>query len=452
MTWLYGGSRRPAMLPCRRDARRHRDARRLRSSTVLSVIVIAAQCSNLTEVSAPGVIEPTDLGSPLGAEALRAGAMGSFRAAFAGGVRGQITSSGAMADEFVTATGTSRTDISDADQRLVADFSNTYPYREVQRARGDVVQAIAALQRYSPAARWEIGELFAIGAYTELFLAENMCAGIPLGEIVDGRPVFGTPLDTDALFLHAVSRFDSALMYASDSVGILNLARVGRARALLGANRLSDAAAAASAVPTAFAYLTTYAASAQPNGVFDAISTSRFITVADREGTNGLNFRTSGDPRVPVQFVGKGRDGATDVYNFSRYAGLASSIPLATGVEARLIEAEAALRSGNPAGGLTILNALRTTVGGLAPLTLPATTTEQVDQLFRERAFWLFATGHRHGDLRRLVRQYQRTIDATFPVGAYAVVGQTYGREVTFTPDESQLINPQYKGCQARTP
>jgi hypothetical protein len=111
---------------------------------------------------------------------------------------------------------------------------------------------------------------------------------------------------------------------------------------------------------------------------------------------------------------------------------------LASGVEARLIEAEAALQAGDPATWLATLNALRTdgtfdvtpmsppdtmwhaggaAAAGLAPLADPGTAGGRVDLLFRERAFWLYLTGYRQGDLRRLIRQYGRTPDQVYPTG-----------------------------------
>jgi hypothetical protein len=276
-----------------------------------------------------------------------------------------------------------------------------------------------------------------------------MCSGIPLGTIVDGNPVFGEPLATTALLEQAVATFDSAIVYGQDSARILNLGRVGRARALLNLARFAEAAAAVAAVPTSFSYTTFHAAVVQPNGVFAIINNARWLTVSDREGINGLDFRSAADPRVPTAYVAKGYDGFTDVYMFTRYTSLASPIVLASGVEARLIEAEARLQAGDPQGALGILNTLRAGTPGLAPLTLQSTTAAQVDQLFRERAFWMFATGHRHGDLRRLVRQYSRPQESVFPTGPYKS-GQTYGTDVTFAPDATQLGNPSYKGCLNR--
>ncbi|HEX9483969.1 MAG TPA: hypothetical protein VF929_05285 [Gemmatimonadaceae bacterium] len=401
-------------------------------------------------MNAPDVLEPPALATSAGAEALRVGAINGFVLAFTGDSRGQVTTSGALADEFFNAA-TAAIAIAEADQRIVPDPGSAYPYAQVQRARLDAKRAIQAMQAYAPASRSKLGELFALKGYSELFLAENMCSGIPLGEIVDGTPVYGQPIASSELYTQAAIDFDSAAVYAADSVRILSLARVGRGRTLLGAGRVAEAAAAVAAVPTTFSYVTLQSAAVQPNGVYSIINSLRYITVSDREGGVGLDFRTAQDPRVPTVPVGRGVDGTTDVYGFASYSSLASPIVLAGGIEARLIEAEAALRAGDASGSLAMLNALRATKPGLAPLILEPTTSGRIDQLFRERAFWMFATGHRHGDMRRLVRQYGRAMETVFPSGPYKG-GQMYGTEVTFTPDAQQLANPSYTGCASRAP
>lgn len=407
-------------------------------------------CSDLTAVDAPDVVQPPALATPAGALALRAGAINGFTVAFTGDARGQVTTSGAMADEFFNAA-TSAIPIAEADQRIVPDPSASYPYAAIQRARLDARRAIAALEQYAPTPRSRVGELYALAAYSELFLAENMCAGIPLGEIVDGEPLYGQPLGRTELFSRAIADFDSAITNAADSARILQLGRIGRGRALLGDGRFTEAAAAVASVPTGYSYATQQSAATQPNGVFSLINNSRYVTVANLEGRNGLNFRAAADPRVPTVLVGKGIDGITDVYGFTRYNSLSSPVVLASGIEARLIEAESALHDGDFDRAFGLLNDLRSTVPGLAPLVRAGTDSGQVSQLFRERAFWLFATGHRHGDLRRLVRQYGRPAESVFPTGPYKV-GQSYGGEVTFTPDASQLANPAFKTCESRAP
>jgi hypothetical protein len=413
----------------------------------VSLCLMGWACSSLTEVGAPDVVQLSSLGNAAGAEALRVGSISGFALMVGGAEQGQITMSGAIADEFFN-TSTGAIALATADIRIVPEPSTAYPYLALQRSRLDARRAIAALQQYVPAARARIGEQFALAAYTELFLGEAMCSGIPIGQIVDGNPVYGDPLTNDQLFARAIVDFDSALFYAADSARVLDMARVGRGRALLDRGLFAEAAASVAAVATGFAYQLQYS-TAQPNGVFTIINTTRWITVADREGINGLDFRSARDPRVPTALIGKGFDGVSDVYNFTRYGSVASPVVLASGVEARLIGAEAMLRAGDASGALQVLNALRAAVPGLAPLPLEATDPARVDQLFRERAFWLFATGHRQGDLRRLVRQYGRPAEGVFPTGPYKN-GQTYGNDVSFAPDASQLGNAAYAGCASR--
>jgi hypothetical protein len=112
-----------------------------------------------------------------------------------------------------------------------------------------------------------------------------------------------------------------------------------------------------------------------------------------------------------------------------------------SGIEALMIEAEALLKAAQPAAALAKLNAARTTVTGLAPLTDAGTEAARVDQLFRERAFWMFSTGHRTGDLRRLIRQYNRTAASVFPTGQWHK-GGTYGADVTVPIPQAEQNNP----------
>jgi hypothetical protein len=87
---------------------------------------------------------------------------------------------------------------------------------------------------------------------------------------------------------------------------------------------------------------------------------------------------------------------------------------------------------------------------GLADTTDPGTPAGRVDLLFRERAFWLFATGHRLGDLRRLVRQYGRPADSVFPSGLYFKGGLTYGPGVNLPLPATETNNPKVSGCLDR--
>jgi hypothetical protein len=129
-----------------------------------------------------------------------------------------------------------------------------------------------------------------------------------------------------------------------------------------------------------------------------------------------------------------------------------SPFTVANGIEARLIEAEAQLQPVNAPSGpwLATLNALRATVG-LSDTTDPGTATARVSLLFRERAYWLFLTGHRQGDLRRLIRQYGRNQDQVYPTGPYLAPGTgLYGTDVTTVIPLSEYVNPFFHGCLNR--
>jgi hypothetical protein len=76
-----------------------------------------------------------------------------------------------------------------------------------------------------------------------------------------------------------------------------------------------------------------------------------------------------------------------------------------------------------------------------------------VDMLFKERAYWLWLTGHRLGDMRRLIRQYGRTAATVFPVGTLALrPSDTYGTDVNFIVPFPERNNPQFTGCLNRNP
>jgi hypothetical protein len=87
---------------------------------------------------------------------------------------------------------------------------------------------------------------------------------------------------------------------------------------------------------------------------------------------------------------------------------------------------------------------------------LPADSTTtappdmRIDVMFRERAFWLFLTGHRMEDMRRLVRQYGRTVDSVFPSQGVTAINLSYGTNVDFPVSEDEQNNPNFKGCTDR--
>jgi hypothetical protein len=244
---------------------------------------------------------------------------------------------------------------------------------------------------------------------------------------------------------------------------------VTKGRILLNLNRPAEAAQAVAAVPTNYAYKIFFTAVRSDNGIWAYNNSARRYSVSNNEGTNGLNFATANDPRLPVCSGGDAvckANGVTinqrdDKSAFPIYVQLKwpvrdAAVTIAGGVEARMIEAEAAFRAGNAPGMVTKLNQARTEggVAGLpATLTDPGTDAARVDLIFRERAFWLFSTGHRVGDMRRLVKFYGRTVANTFPSGGWHKGGD-YGTDVSFPVPQAEETNPNFQrsACTTTTP
>ena len=86
---------------------------------------------------------------------------------------------------------------------------------------------------------------------------------------------------------------------------------------------------------------------------------------------------------------------------------------------------------------------------------LPADDIGRQNLLFRERAYDLYLTSHRLGDLRRLIKQYTRNAETVFPTGAYnplgAAAGNNYGPDVNLPIPFEETNNPQYKACIDRS-
>ncbi|PYP67499.1 MAG: hypothetical protein DMD36_15195 [Gemmatimonadetes bacterium] len=450
-----------------------------RLAVVAGVVALLAACSSLLDVKDPDVINPPDVLNADGAVGAYNGGIGDF--AFAndgdnGGTEGQILVSGVMTDEYFDSE-TFPTRI-EYDSRAIDERNGTLRdvFFNLQKARVALEGAVGALQQYAPTPNSRIGEMLALSGMTYVYFAENYCSAVPFSErLPDGSIQYGQPLTTTALLDRAISRFDSALAVTAtqspdDTILrplVRNLALVGKGRALLDKADFAGAAAAVAGVLTNFVYATFHslATDRQRNGVFvfnnqTPNGTGRF-SVADGEGTNGLKFPSAGDPRVVAPQNGKGFDNTSPLYVLQKYTTATSPVHVADGVEARLIEAEAQLRAGDGPGMVTSLNALRIDAvnnGGfnLAALADPGPSPNdslRVDLLFRERAFWLFATGHRLGDLRRLARvPYSRAVNSLYPTGVYTHTNTVYGNNTELPVPFSERNNPNFTGCDYNTP
>jgi starch-binding outer membrane protein, SusD/RagB family len=433
--------------------------------TAATMLLAGAAACGLLDTQQPNIVGDEDLNTPAGAATKRLGAISIFTLAKDGDFNpvavpgsedtfnddsdGHVLLSGTLADEFVNPGFIpSRTEV---DLRLAQPITAglTELFLSMHRARSAAEDAATALQQFGtdPDADTGIPEMLSLAGFTYIFFAEDFCSGVPVSRVVNDQIVYGVPLTTAQILDTAVARFTQALAHPSIAPGdpIHSLASVGLARALvnLGRPRLPEAAAAVAAVPPDFVYETEHATtpSALHNGVFEAFSNGNF-GVFDQEGGNGLDFVSAADIRVQGD-SGLGADNNTESWFPSKYPSFDASIPVADYLEAQLIIAESELEAGAFGPMTDRLNALRLPFDpDLGPLTPPGDAITATDLLFRERAFWLFATGHRLGDLRRLIRQYARDPETVFPTGTYYKGGLTYGVDVNLPIPRRETNNP----------
>ena len=429
------------------------------ATVVLAGVLALVACSptDVLDVVDPDIINPSDVESAAGAEAVRLGALARFNAATSG-AESLFLLGGLFADEWNN--GDSFIARQEIDQRVITPQNNflTDANRTLHRTRLSAEQAIDLLERFNPnAPAWQSAEMYFVQAYVTNILAEHYCDGLVFSTVVDGREQYGEPITTEEAFQRALAHADAGLALplggSANDTRVRHALSLTRGRILLNLDRPADAAAAVGGVPTDYRYEMLHSQTTNDNSFWSFNNLARRYSVSNNEGTNGLDFATANDPRVPVchggddacRAIGVTRSDRDDLtspfYVQMLWPQRESSVSILNGVEARLIEAEAQLRAGNAAGALATLNAARATVDGLDPLTDPGSESARVNQLFRERAFWLFGRGHRVGDLRRLIRQYGRTGDQVFPTGAWHK-GGNYGSDVTIPVPLAESNNP----------
>ena len=431
-----------------------------------ALFVTACNTDSLLQATDPDNTPPGSLKGPSSLPAYRASAISDFGRAFDGNAlnpdgneyEGLVNMTGLLTDELEnTETFPTRTEV---DRRHTQTNNSTMRdiFFNVHLARVTAERANGAYAAYGPTDPGR-SEVESLQAYSILMLAEDYCSGVPLSNVDTATSVVenGQPLTTQALLQVASDTFNAALGFSADP-DRRYLAEVGQARTLQfeGRSHLAQAALAVGDVPTDWTYKITHSKNSQHewNGIYEFIFLEGRWIESDKEGINGLPFAE--DPRNPTTNAGSTFVGLPFVGPL-RYNSPDSSTVLASGIEARLIEAEAALQVNDNATFLAKLNGLRASRPdlGLAPLTDPGSVTARQDLLFSERGEWLYLTAHRLPDLRRLSRStandgYGRDPESVFPTGAW-FRGGVYGTDVNFPIPVEELNNPNLPGPDPNT-
>ena len=294
----------------------------------------------------------------------------------------------------------------------------------LQRLEGWTDQQVANRQRL-------IATAAAFAGYSMLLLGEGFCSGVIQG---------GPELQSAAIFDSAETRFTRALTaaQAAGDAQLVNLALVGRARARINRGNRAGAAEDAARVPLGFVYNAVGDANAdrRANRIFSQNGAGTVTTVAPAY----RNLTVAGQPDPRVRVVNGNRLAGDQLNPFfvqQKYTAFTSPTPIATGVEAQLILAEA--RGG--AEGIAVLNALRARAGVALPALTAAEAADFTRALFEERRRELFLQGNRWFDLRRA----NLPLDPA-PGTAYSK-GGAYGTQRCWPlPDVERLANPNLGG------
>ncbi len=421
-------------------------------SVVLSALLLAGcDTDDLLSVVDPDIVTPTDVVGEKGAELYWAGAVGLFAGAYSSGGGGQVVYSGMLSDEFhLSGTFPTRNEV---DRREMDDRNGTLlgHYRAMHRARVGTRNAALRMTDILPGDP-RIAEMWSLNGYVNLFFAQDYCSGVPFSDTPnEGDIVYGAQQTTEEIYNMAAAAFGSADQAAAGDSNQRNLAAIGLARVRLNQGDYAAAASAAAMVPADWVYAVRSKAGgtqAQRNAVFELNQRQRRWSISDMEGENGIAFRSASDSRVPWEDSGgPGFDQETPLFHQLKYDSEESDVVLGSGLEAQLIRAEAEFNAGGP--WLATLNELRAGAG-LEPLTDPGNPDAQVRMLFEERGRWLFGTGQRLGDLRRLVRQYGYRQEQVFPTGAF-FKGGAYGTDVNLPIPFEEHENEALAGLEGQS-
>lgn len=335
------------------------------------------------DVSNPGIIDASTFDPVADARVLSLSAQQNFYAVYGTLINATALYSGE------TWTGAVRQESNDIARRAIVDTNidlNGTLWAPVQVAiatNDEVVRVLSGLPGFDTdlnAARSSMWAGFAAGLMGEIFCEGVINVSAPL-----------TPAQTlDA----AIERFQRAIQIGSTASGaeatkIVNAARVGLGRAHLQKGEHAAAIQAVAGVPPEFVANAIYVDDAQSRG---RTANGVFVTSAGNTQIVAAAYRELDDPRVPFADAGtNAQDGRNRLFRQTKYPSFSHPIRVASGLEARYIAAEAALKQGEPGAALTLI-AERRAAGNQDPFGgsgTDAVLAELMSQ--RARDFWLEA-------------------------------------------------------------
>jgi starch-binding outer membrane protein, SusD/RagB family len=404
------------------------------------LLTLAGACSDtadrLLTVTTPSRLADEQFLVPQNAQLIVNSAVADFECAFGAYVVASGLASGELADVSQTASRWSydRRDVQPIDaQYSTSSCAGLGVYTPISTARFTSDQALRKLDEWSDADvganRQRLAATAALYAgFSYVLLAEGFCTAA-----VNTGPEMQTPQILDS----AEARFTRTITFATapQDTTLLRAALVGRARARLDKGDRTGAAADAARVPLAFVLNMTAdnLAARRNNRVFEQNNANSSLTTV-APAYRSLTVAGQPDPRVRI--TDQNRVTADQInrwFTQNKYATLTSTIPIASGVEAQLILAEAQ----GAAQGVATLNALRARAGVGLPALGAAEVADFQGTIYSERARELFLQGNHWFDVRR------GNLTLTPTAGTVYAKGGTYGTQRCWPlPDVERAANP----------
>ena len=232
-------------------------------------------------------------------------------------------------------------------------------------------------------------------AYAMLFLATDFCSGA----LSSGPELTNAQMLDSAIFWFTKAIEVGKANGSATAVGLANASLVGRARAKLQKGDKTGALADASAVPTGFTHMMTYQDDLANR---TRLSNALWRGTVDRSVISVPPYYQTTDPRVlwlpPGKHPYNAWDAAAGPYFIQqKYTGYASSIRLASKLEAEYIAVEAS-------GDITAQRALIDRQRAAAQLPAyggPSDAMSVLTELFNQKGFDFWLEGKRLADFRR---------------------------------------------------
>jgi len=395
---------------------------------------------DLISVEAPSQVAAEDLDNPANADLLVNSAVNDFRCALV-----HFISAGAyVGNEWGVGGDTGGGSYVWYDGRVfeptgwtsmyaTGDCAGTAPnvYEPLSTARWMADDALDRLDEWGDEQVPNRTELTATAAamsgYSLTLMGEGMCS-IALD--------LGPEMMPDEVFAEAEDRFTRAIE-AATAVGddeMLNLARVGRARARLNMGDGDGAASDAALVPEDFSFEFAYSSqdASTENKIYALMERELMATVEPMY--RNMTFQGQPDPRVQAMDLGLlGPGTQIEIWSTPKYSSLDAPVPVATWEEAQLILAEVALDNNQLQEAVDIINTLHDRVG-LGEFS-STDASEIREQLIYERSAELFLEGQHMQDLERFNLDLIPAPGTPFPHGG------EFSNQICFPLPEVEYLN-----------